>query len=334
MRITYLFRSPGTGHSIETLFATIRQAVGEQMGTTPDAIYLPHISRGLREVWHNLRFIRRQRFEGLIHVTGDVQYAVLALPASRTVLTIHDCIPLERFRNSPLRYAFFWLFWYYLPIRRAGVVTTISEKTRQDLRRYVGRVADKLVVVPNAVNPVFKPQTKPFSAEKPVILQIGTAPHKNVYRLLDALKGISCTLLLLGPLAPDLRDRLWQNGIDYESYQNLDLADVVNIYARADMVTFASMYEGFGMPIAEANGVGRVVLTSAISPLCDVADGAAHLVDPTDTAAIRQGIRQLINDDVYRQQLIEAGYRNARRFAPETIASRYRTQYQRLIPYR
>lgn len=334
MHITYLFRSPGTGHSIETLFETIQQAVGEQTGTVPDAVYLPRTSRGPREIWHNLRFIRRQRFDGLIHVTGDVHYAVLALPPSRTVLTIHDCIPLERFRHRPLRYAFFWLFWYYLPIRRAGVVTTISEKTRQDLRRYVGRIADKIVVVPNAVNPAFRPQPKPFSAEKPVLLQIGTAPHKNVDRLLDALKGIPCTLLLLGPLTPDLRDKLRQSGIAYESYQNLDLSDVVEIYIRADMVTFASMYEGFGMPIAEANVVGRVVLTSAISPLSDVANGAAHLVDPTDTEAIRQGIRQLISDDVYRQQLIEAGYRNARRFAPETIVSRYRIQYQRLIPYR
>ncbi len=333
MRITYLFRSPGTGHSIETLFATVRQAVGEQTGTVPDAVYLPHISRGLREVWHNLRFIRRHRFDGVIHVTGDVHYAVLALPASRTVLTIHDCIPLERFRHSPLRYAFFWLFWYYLPIRRAGVVTAISEKTRRDLRRYLGRTADKIVIVPNAVSPAFRPQPKPFSTEKPVLLQIGTAPHKNVARLLDALKHIPCTLLLLGPIAPDLRDRLRGSGIDYESYQHLDLADVVALYVRADVVTFASTYEGFGMPIAEANRVGRVVLTSAIAPLCDVADGAAHLVDPTDTEAIRQGIRQLIDDDVYRQQLIEAGYRNARRFAPDTIASRYREQYQRLIPH-
>ncbi len=333
MRITYLFRSPGTGHSIETLFATVRQTVGEQMGTVPDAVYLPRISRGLREVWHNLRFIRCQQFDGLIHVTGDVHYAVLALPPSRTVLTIHDCIPLERFRHSPLRYAFFWLFWYYLPIRRAGVVTTISEKTYQDLRRYVGRIADKIVVVPNAVNPAFRPQSRPFSTEKPVLLQIGTAPHKNVARLLDALRDIPCTLLLLGSLTPALRDRLRQSGIDYESYQHLDLVDVVALYIRADVVTFASTYEGFGMPIAEANRVGRVVLTSAISPLHDVAGGAAHLVDPTDTEAIRQGIRQLIRDDVYRQQLIDAGYRNARRFAPETIASCYWEQYQRLIPY-
>ncbi len=81
MRITYLFRSPGTGHSIETLFDTIRQAVGKQTGTVPDAVYLPHISRGLRAVWYNLRFVRRQRFDGLVHVTGDVHYAVLAAAA-------------------------------------------------------------------------------------------------------------------------------------------------------------------------------------------------------------------------------------------------------------
>lgn len=333
MRITYLFRSPGTGHSIEMLFDTIRQAVGAQTDTAPDVVYLPRISRSLRDVWHNLRFIRRQRFEGLVHITGDVQYAALALPATRTVLTIHDCIPLERFRHRPLHYALFWLLWYYLPIRRAAVVTTISEKTRQDLRRYVGRVADKVVVIPNAVSPVFSPQPKFVTAGKPVILQIGTAPHKNVSRLLDALATISCKLLVLGQLPPDLRTKLEQYAIDYTSYQNLDPAAVAALYIKSDMVTFASMYEGFGMPIAEANTVGRVVLTSAISPLREVADAAAHLVDPTDTEAIRQGIRQLLDDDVYRQRLVEAGYRNARRFSPETIASRYIVLYQRLLPY-
>ncbi|QJD77445.1 glycosyltransferase family 4 protein [Spirosoma rhododendri] len=333
MRITYLFRSPGTGYSIETLFGTIRQAVGQQTGTGPDSVYLPRVSRSLRDVWHNLRFIRRQRFQGIVHITGDVQYAALALPASRTVLTIHDCIPLERFRHRPLRYALFWLIWYYLPIRRARVVTTISEKTRQDLLRYVGRVAEKVIVVPNAVDPAFLAQPADFNTINPIILQVGTASHKNIPRLLDALTGIPCTLRLVGPLTPDLRKRLQQNAIHYESYQNLDSTSILKIYTESDLVTFTSTYEGFGMPIVEANAVGRAVLTSAISPLRDVAGDAAHLVDPADTEAIQQGVSRLINDTAYRQQLIDAGYRNARRFSPEMIAVHYLTQYQRLIPY-
>ncbi len=333
MRITYLFRSPGTGYSIETLFGTIQQAVGEQTGILPDSVYLPRVSHSLRDVWHNLRFIRRQRFRGLVHVTGDIHYAVLALPASRTVLTIHDCIPLERFRHRPLRYALFWLLWYYLPIRRATVVTTISDKTRQDLLRYVGRIAEKVVVVPNAVSPLFTAQPADFNTVDPTVLQIGTAPHKNVPRLIDALTGISCTLRLVGPLTPGLRDKLRQNGITYESYQDLTPAEIVNLYDSSDLVTFTSTYEGFGMPIVEANAVGRVVLTAAMSPLREVAGDAAHLVDPSDIDAIRAGVRRLIGDAPYRQHLIEAGYRNARRFSPETIAAHYQRQYQRLIPY-
>jgi glycosyltransferase involved in cell wall biosynthesis len=333
MHITYLFRSPGTGHSIETLFGTIRQAVGRRTNTIPAVVYLPRVSHGLRDIWHNLRFIRRQRLQGIIHITGDVQYATLALPASRTVLTIHDCVPLERFRQRPLRYALFWLLWYYLPIRRARVVVAVSDKTRQDLIRYVGRIAEKVVVIPNTVDPSFSPQPADFKISTPIILQIGTIPHKNVPRLLDALTGVACTLRIVGPLTPDLREKLRQNAIHYESYQNLDSASILKLYIESDLVTFVSTYEGFGMPIVEANAVGRAVLTSAILPMCDVAGEAAHLVDPTDTEAIRQGIQRLINDAPYRQQLVEAGYRNARRFAPQMIAAHYLTQYQRLIPY-
>lgn len=330
MTVTYLFRSPGTGHSIEALFDGVQREMAQQTGIITTSFRLPHVSRGLRSVWQNIRFVARQRFAGLIHVTGDVHYVTLALPVQRTILTIHDCITLERHRSQPLRYVFFWLFWFYLPIRRAAVVTAVSEKTRQDLLRYVGPVAEKVVVVPNGYNPGFIYRSQPFYNERPVLLQLGTASHKNLAGLIQALEGIHCMLIIVGPLTPEIIVDLQRRNIAYESYMNVSREQIIELYNRCDIVTFISTYEGFGMPILEANASGRVVITSAISPMRELAAGAAHLVDPTDVAAIRQGILRLIHDDNYRQRLIDAGLQNAQQYTLSNAAAQYASLYQML----
>ncbi len=328
MIVSYLFRSPGTGHSIEELFGTIRREIGRQ-GVTTKAVYLPYISQGLRRVWQNVWFASRLNAD-VFHITGDVHYVILALPASRTILTIHDCFLLQKNRHRPLQYALFWLLWYYLPIRRAGVVTAISEKTRQELRRYVGRVAQKVQVIPNGYDPVFKFSPTSFCQHQPSLLQLGTASHKNLSRLIRAIEGIACTLVLVGPLTDGTIIDLQRHQIKYQHYETLSRAEIVHLYAACDIVTFVSMYEGFGMPILEANAVGRVVITSDVSPMRDVAPGAAHLVDPTDVAAIRQGILRLIQDDVYRKHLIDNGLRNAQHCTTAIASDQYKTLYDQL----
>ncbi|GAB2552765.1 glycosyltransferase family 4 protein [Spirosoma aerophilum] len=326
MTIIYLFRSPGTGHSIEQLFHTIRSEI-DQQDEPVKVVLMPRISRGLYTVWQNMRFTRRLTAD-LIHITGDVHYAALALPASRTILTIHDCFLLENNRRRPLRYATFWLFWYYLPMRRAGVVTAISEKTRQDLIRHVGRLATRVQVVPNGYDPLFSYSPRPFNRDQPTLLQIGTADHKNLFRLLAAIEGISCTLVIVGSLTNKLITELHQRQIRFRQYSDLTKAALVQLYVDCDIVTFVSTCEGFGMPILEANAVGRVVITSDRSPMRDVAAGAAHLVDPEDITAIRAGILRLTKHDLYRQSLIESGLKNAQRFTAASVADQYRSVYR------
>ncbi|MBD2751377.1 glycosyltransferase family 4 protein [Spirosoma validum] len=329
MIVTYLFRSPGTGYSIEGVFNSLLPEIKRQPDVLPMAISLPFISQGLRSVWRNLRFVARLK-ANVVHVTGDVHYAVLALPRARTILTIHDCITLKNNHNRPLRYAIFWLLWYYLPIRQAAVVTVVSEKTRQELIQYVGPIARKAIVVSNSYDSALAYQPASVQNEPPVLLQIGTAPHKNLARLLAAIEGIRCRLIIIGPLTEILIDNLKQRRIDYRNYVNLDRTDVVQGYIDCDIVTFVSTYEGFGMPILEANAIGRPVITSDVSPMREVAGGAAHLVDPTDVAAIRQGVLQLIHDATYRQRLVNAGLKNARRYTTKAIAEQYVGLYKQL----
>lgn len=335
MRITYLFRSPGTGHSIEELFEAVQQEINQSADVQTRTVRLPYISKGLWQVWQNLRSLRGQSAD-VFHITGDVHYAALALPASRTVLTIHDCSLLKRNQQRPIRYVLFWLFWYYLPIRRAKRVTVVSVKTQAELIRYVGGIARKAVVIPNGYAPAFVDQPRSFQKAQPVLLQVGTAPNKNLLRLLAAIEGIHCSLILVGPLTEAICRELTQRRIEYLSYRNLSRDEVVQLYVNCDIVTFVSTYEGFGMPVLEANAVGRVMLTSDIAPLNTLAAEAAHLVDPTDANAIRRGILRLIQDDGYRQKLIDKGRQNAQSYTITKAAVHYAALYQectRVAPF-
>lgn len=329
MIIAYLFRSLGTGHSIEELFGSLQRKVDRHPDIQTTRIYLPYVSRGWQSIKRNLRFLRSASAT-IFHITGDIHYAALALPESKTVLTIHDCILLERNRNRPLRYTFFWLFWYYLPIRRAAVVTVISEKTRHELMQYVGPVAKKAIVIANGYDPAFVYRPATFQKNHPVLLQLGTAPHKNLPRLIAAIEGIACTLILVGPLTDSITHELHQRQITYKNYVDLSRAEIIQLYETCDIVTCVSTYEGFGMPILEANAVGRVVITSYLEPMRTVASDAAHCVNPTDVTAIRQGILLLIQNDAYRQSLIDAGRRNAQRYTMTVAALRYEAIYQQL----
>jgi glycosyltransferase involved in cell wall biosynthesis len=329
MKVVYLVRCPGTGHSIEALVETLARETARQADMTASIVQLPYISRGLWSVWQNMRFVQGLQAD-VFHITGDVHYMALALPASRTVLTIHDCIPLDKAGNWSLRYLIFWLLWYRLPVRWAAVVTTVSEKTRQELIRHVGRVAQKAIVVANGCDPAFQYRPADFRKDHPIVLQIGTAPNKNLLRLIPALTGIDCTLILVGPLTEIILDELQKSQIYYRNYVNVSQEQIVELYESCDIVTFLSTYEGFGMPVLEANAVGRAVISSVAVPTATLAPDAACVVTPTDIAAIRDGILQVIHDDTYRQRLIAAGRINAQRYTALSMTTHYQILYRKM----
>ena len=128
----------------------------------------------------------------------------------------------------------------------------------------------------------------------------------------------------------DLVQQLQAQGIRVENHCGLGEAEVIEQYRRADLVAFASTLEGFGMPILEAQSVGRPVVTSNCTSMPYVAGDGAVFVDPFSVASIRAGLLQVIEDGALRAALIERGRRNARRFDSDTIAALYRDLYQSL----
>ena len=127
-----------------------------------------------------------------------------------------------------------------------------------------------------------------------------------------------------------LLKELESNRIVYKSNMDLTDEEMVEKYKQADIIAFVSTYEGFGMPIIEGNAVGRVVVTSNILSMPEVAGNAAHLVNPYDVKSIRSGILKVIEEDAYRAELIENGFGNRKRFESSSIANQYYEIYKGL----
>jgi glycosyltransferase involved in cell wall biosynthesis len=263
------------------------------------------------------------------HVTGDVHYLVLLLRKKRTLLTIPDLVSVHRLKG--IRRAMLLFFWYRLPVRRAAVVTVISQSTKEELFRHVQVDTQKVRVVYACVSGDFHPAPREFFSPKPVILQVGTGLNKNLERVAEALDGIPCHLRIIGLLNPKQVAVMRKCGLEYSFAVNISDGEIVEEYRRCDMLVFASTYEGFGLPIVEAQATGRPVVTGNIRSMPEVAGEAACLIDPFDVSSIRRGILRVITDGAYRDELVRRGFENVERFRPGKIAQEYGNIYRELF---
>jgi glycosyltransferase involved in cell wall biosynthesis len=311
--------------SMERVFASVRSAMA---GAEIAVRVCPFESRGIFKRLGNIVDAAFRQGD-VNHITGDVHYLALLLRKNRTVLTIHDCRGMVW--ESGLRRRFFYWGWLKMPVARSAVVTVVSEQTRQEVLHYTSCAEGKVRVIPNPVGSEFQPAPKVFRSEKPTILQIGASKNKNIERLALALSGLNCRLDVIGPLSADAQRQLEQAGVEYECAANLSDAEVAAKYRNADLIAFCSTYEGFGMPIIEAQAVGRPVVTSNIAPMSEVAGGAACLVDPYDVESMRRGILRVIEEPAYREDLIQRGFENVKRYSPEEIGQRYLKLYKEVM---
>jgi glycosyltransferase involved in cell wall biosynthesis len=323
MSTTLFFRKAFSGQfSIEQVFETL-------LPHFPPAVRKHRLSQASKSLLPRLKSgLEARRHQGAInHITGDITYVAPFLDGNRTILTFHDFDFIKR--TSGLKSWLLFFFWVYWPVRHVQYITTISEATKADLLALMQVAPEKIRVIPNPLTLVEEPIPPAAKNNKtPVLLHIGTKANKNLERLIPALAGLDIHLEIVGKLKQEQTALLQQHQITYHNSWNISKAALIQKYQQADLLTFVSIIEGFGLPIVEAQALGCPVLTSSISSMPEVAGAGAYLVDPYDNTAIRNAVQALLSDPGLRAKLIEKGYQNVQRFQPQQIARQYMELYE------
>lgn len=289
-------------------------------------VELPYAKFNLISLIKNGFYARKHRSE-INHISGESHYLAFFLPRKNTILTIHDALILDHLRGIK-RFIIRWFF-FALPVHLVGHVTTISEATKNDLKKWALSSLKHSTIIYDPFVYSKQEAPAPFSrAEgKPVLMTIGTKFNKNIERCIKAAAGIHCKLLMVGRLSEEQKKILDENNIDYENRYNLTEEELHKAYNDSDVLLFPSLGEGFGMPILEAQAFGRPVITSNFSSMPEVAGKSALLVDPHSIESIKDGIKSMIDNRELAFTYRERGYENLSRFSPATIANAYTECY-------
>jgi glycosyltransferase involved in cell wall biosynthesis len=324
--VRQFLRHPVQGwYSIEGTFETVRRHLDPDIHV--DVVTNRYPSRGLLPRLKDAVNARRNRGP-VNHVLGDVHYLTWFLPRRHTILTIHDCIPLEQARG--LRWFALWALWYWLPAKKAGQLTVVSEFTRKSLERWIRYPADRITVVPPPLTPGFESSKPRPHGKWRRLLHIGSTPNKNLGRVIEAVAGLDITLVIVGRVDDASRELLTEHLVAHENHVDLDTDALIEQFHRADILLFPSTYEGWGMPIIEAQAVGRPVITSNVASMPEASGGAACLVDPFNVESIRAGVTKVLTDEDYALGLINDGRKNARKYSAGAITARYTEVYRRI----
>ncbi len=297
--------------------------------------------------WEHVELPRAVRESGcdLVHFTN---FNTPWTCPTRFVVTIHDTIYLR----LPWAMASRLRAWYAgLLMRRsaakAAQVITISEHSRRDIEELLRVPHERISIAPcggwaEGEMPTPGPEAiAQAQAHAPYVLYVGNQnPHKNVAGLAAAVavakeRHPALKLAAVGPkgkhfarLQRELHKRNVADVVEFLDHVSDEL--LIALYQRAAVVSTATLYEGFGLPVLEGFCAGAPVVASDRTSIPEVAGDAALLADPEDPRAFGDAIASVLDDPALRQRLIDAGRERAKRFTWDRCAERIVEVYRKL----
>lgn len=325
MKLNFFNRKLSKSLSIEKLFSFIIPEI-DKLGYDTKIINNPY-DLNILGVIKSILFFRRKKTT-INHITGDIHWLAIFLNPKSTVLTIHDLVGLTQLSGLK-RWIFYW-FWVYLPIKRLKYITTISQKTKKEIVELLPWAEHKITVIENCLTFSAKKVEK-IPHETTQILIVGTRVNKNIETTFSAIKDLPVELTIVGELSKKQLQYLKEHNIRFKNKINISEEELQQIYFESDILCFPSLYEGFGLPILEAQASEVAVITSNISPTKEVAGKGAILVNPLDKNEIKKSIELLMNDAEFKKTLINSGLENIKNYSPQMIAKKYSELYKKMM---
>lgn len=253
----------------------------------------------------------------------------------KCIVTIHDIIPykMKEFFPSKIKRIYMKLI-FFLIKKYSHKVVSVSECTKSDLVEVFHFSETQIVNIYNGLNhELFYPHSKKeitefrikYNLEKEYLLTVGIGKgHKNlgfVIRTLTPLwlEGNLDLPLVLAGAGGKIPEHLVEVIRPVEKFiipfQKISYEELPLLYQAAKMLIFPSLYEGFGFPLLEAQGVGCPVLSANVSVMPEILRGSAYFFDPTDEVKFQQEFRLFMLNPSLLKTKVPLGYENTKRFS-------------------
>ncbi|MBM3129639.1 MAG: glycosyltransferase family 4 protein [Chloroflexi bacterium] len=310
--------------------------------------------RYLAALWQRARVpLPVEVFIGAVDAFYSPDFLLPPTFARRKLVTVHDlsyvrvpeCFPapLLNYLNRAVPRS----------VARADLILADAASTQRDLADVYCAPREKIRVLYSGVDPRFRPdvaddaraRVRELTRGKPYVLAVSTIqPRKNYARLIEAFARIAnCELQIANSqfLFRNLQlviagGRGWMYEEIFETVERLNLRervlfpefvaddDLPALYADATLFAYPSLYEGFGLPVAEAMACGAPVVCSNASSLPEVAGDAALYFDPRDVDAIADALRRALVDEALRADLRARGFAQVKQFTWDKAARELR----------
>lgn len=307
---------------------------------SPDRGFLGHLTRLL---WYQTDLNWQLKKQNIALFYSPVAEGIL-FPNVAQIVTVHDLIPIQYPEFNPK-----WIYYYdyILPIilNNSQAVICASNYTKQDLIKHYQIAEDKLHVVhAGLAHNLFKPAHNPdilqrYSLSK-YLLYVGDMRfYKNLERCLAAFEKLNLPeyqLVITGKkdhvFYPEIRRQTKKSAVkdrivflDY-----VPLADLPSLYSMAEALIFASLYEGFGLPVLEAMACGCPVIASKVTSIPEVGGDSVYYVDPYDVDSISQGLYRVLTDRNLRANLRYKSLARAKLFSWSKMAQETLTVFEEI----
>jgi len=281
--------------------------------------------------WSVKRALRKYKADVFISTDG---FLSLSTPTP-TLLVVHD-LAFEHYpEHLPFKFRYYLRRFTPKFVKQANEVVTVSSYSKQDIIDTYHTEADKISIVYNGAHDLYRPlrfEEKQVIQEKYAggceyfVFAGAIHPRKNVIRLLQAFaifkrkQRSHMKLLIIGRFAwnaDTIRMAFEQHPYkeDVVHYDYMQVDELKQVIGAAYVLTFVSLFEGFGIPILEAMKCGVPGIVSNTSSMPEVAGDAALLVNPLDEADIARAMSLMYKDENLRKQLAEAAIRQATKFS-------------------
>lgn len=291
--------------------------------------------------------IRRAGID-LFHGLSNELPMNIRLSGARSIVTIHDLIFVRFPELYGLANASLYKMKYRLSCDNADRIIAISRQTKNDLVKLWGIPEEKIDIVYQGCDKSF---TVPASEEKKeevrrkydlpqrYILSVGTVEErKNLMLTVRAMAGggIDTDLVVCGrqtPYADTIRSYARQRGIldRIHFIGGLSFSDLPAIYQMSEVFVYASVYEGFGIPILEALNSGVPVITTEGGVFVETGGDACRYIDPKNVEDMAAAIKELLRDTALRQEMIAKGRAHAQNFSDDKIAANIMAVYDKVM---